>query len=240
MATGHAIPYDHEELPPADYVDPVIEAYKKDVDRTLLREMLKLTPQQRSLKFEGFMALAHELRTSAARRYGRSDPVRTRFGDVLRVLNANCVKFVIVSGIAGLAHGLARATFDIDLLYRRDTTNIRRLVEALLPFNPRLRGAPAGFRFSWDEQTVEAGLNFPLVTTLGDIDLLGEVTGVGSHEQLLPDCITMVVFGQRCHCVTLERLIQIKRAAGRPKDFEMIAQMQALLEERRKREMPQN
>jgi hypothetical protein len=34
------------------YVDPVIEAYKKDVDRTLIREMLKLTPEQRILRLQ--------------------------------------------------------------------------------------------------------------------------------------------------------------------------------------------
>ena len=46
-----APPYDQDDLAPPDYVDPVIEAYKRDVDRTLLRKMLKLTPQQRSEKF---------------------------------------------------------------------------------------------------------------------------------------------------------------------------------------------
>jgi hypothetical protein len=39
-------------LAPADVYDPVIEAYKKDVDRTLLRENLKLTFEQRVLKAE--------------------------------------------------------------------------------------------------------------------------------------------------------------------------------------------
>jgi hypothetical protein len=40
-------PYVLPELAPPDYVDPVIEVYKKDVDRTLLRENLKLTVEQR-------------------------------------------------------------------------------------------------------------------------------------------------------------------------------------------------
>jgi hypothetical protein len=60
-------PYDHEELAPADWIDPVIEAYKKDVDRTLLREMLKLTPQERSEKFASFMELAYEVRAAGGR-----------------------------------------------------------------------------------------------------------------------------------------------------------------------------
>jgi hypothetical protein len=41
-------------LAPADYRDPVIEAYKKDVDRTLLRENLKLTEEQRIRKAQSF------------------------------------------------------------------------------------------------------------------------------------------------------------------------------------------
>ena len=49
----------------AVYVDPVIEVFKKDVDRTLLRENLKLTPNERSLKFERSMKMVFELRRSA-------------------------------------------------------------------------------------------------------------------------------------------------------------------------------
>jgi hypothetical protein len=52
-------------LPPADVFDPVIEAYKKDVDRTLLRENLKLTMQQRSEKFLSFAKSVYEIRGKA-------------------------------------------------------------------------------------------------------------------------------------------------------------------------------
>ncbi len=62
-------------LPPADVFDPVIEAYKKDVDRTLLRENLKLTTEARSRKFEGGMVLVYELRRAGARL--RAQPSKT-------------------------------------------------------------------------------------------------------------------------------------------------------------------
>jgi hypothetical protein len=52
---------------PALTSDPVIEAYKKDVDRTLIREMLKLTPEQRVLKLQDFVACALELRKAGRR-----------------------------------------------------------------------------------------------------------------------------------------------------------------------------
>lgn len=64
--------YDPFDLPPPDVYDPVIEAYKKDVDRTLLRENLKLTPEERSRKFEESMRLVFELRRSARERWARS------------------------------------------------------------------------------------------------------------------------------------------------------------------------
>jgi predicted nucleotidyltransferase len=160
--------------------------------------------------------------------------MKTDFGRVLKTLNDGQVQFIVIGGVAGIAHGLARATFDVDVIYARNSQNIQRVVNVLKPFEPYLRGAPPGLLFSWDEKTVRMGLNFTLITTLGDVDLLGEATGAGTYEQLLPDSVELEIFGQRCQCVTLERLIQIKRAAGRPKDFEMIAQMQALLEERRK------
>ena len=59
---------DHRaELAPPDYCDPVIEAYKKDVDRTLLRENLKLTIQQRFDKFERVMEYVRELQKAGRR-----------------------------------------------------------------------------------------------------------------------------------------------------------------------------
>ncbi|HVA45644.1 MAG TPA: hypothetical protein VNH11_04590 [Pirellulales bacterium] len=58
-------------MPPADYVDPVIEVYKKDVDRSLLRENLKLSVAERFEKFMHFMNFAAELREAGASREAR-------------------------------------------------------------------------------------------------------------------------------------------------------------------------
>ncbi len=83
---------------------------------------------------------------------------------------------------------------------------------------------------------LKAGMNFTLTTTLGALDLLGEVTGGGTYEQLLPDTIVSEAYGVPVRFVTLERLIELKRAAGRPKDFEILSELQALLQERRNQE----
>lgn len=157
----------------------------------------------------------------------------TDYRSFLSLLRTGGVRFIIVGGVAGNIRGAARATFDLDLVYARDREDIRRLVDALKPHSPYLRGAPPGLPFTFDERTVRNGLNFTLTTSLGDLDLLGEVAGGGTYEQLLPFTSEVHAFGVTCPCVTLERLIQLKRAAGRPKDFEAIAELQAILEERK-------
>jgi predicted nucleotidyltransferase len=68
------------------------------------------------------------------------------------------------------------------------------------------------------------------------LDLLGEVAGGGTYEQLLPHSVEVSAFGCKFLCVSSERLIQLKRAAGRPRDLEAIAELQALLEERTKQQ----
>jgi len=157
----------------------------------------------------------------------------TDYARVLEVLKSGGVDFILVGGVAANLHGSARATFDVDVVYSRTRENIGRLVAALAPFNPYLRGAPPGLPFRFDETTVRNGLNFTLETTLGAVDLLGEVAGGGNYVQLLAHTVEVEAFGLHCLCVTLEHLIQLKRAAGRPKDLEAIAEMQALLEQRR-------
>ncbi len=155
----------------------------------------------------------------------------TSYTNLLQAFFQADVEFIIVGGAAATAHGSARLTQDLDLVYRRTTENIARLAVAIAPYEPYLRGAPPGLPFRFDAVTIQRGLNFTLTTKLGDVDLLGEITGGGGYEDLLPDSIKLVIFGIECWCLGLERLIQVKRAAGRPKDFEAIADLEAILEE---------
>jgi len=82
--------------------------------------------------------------------------------------------------------------------------------------------------------TVKAGLNFTLTTALGSLDLLGEVTGGGGYMDLVLSATSVTYQGSSYLCVTLPKLIALKRAAGRPKDLEVIAELEALLEETRR------
>ncbi len=106
----------------------------------------------------------------------------TDFAGILRVLLQNKVEFILVGGVAAVAHGSARATFDVDVVYARSRDNMARLAEAISPLEPCLRGAPPGLPFQWDVETIAHGLNFTLTTRLGDLDLLGEIVG----GQVLP------------------------------------------------------
>jgi hypothetical protein len=74
-------------------------------------------------------------------------------------------------------------------------------------------------------------LNFTLVTSLGDVDLLGEIPGGGAYRDLLPEAIKLQVFETGCLCLSLSQLIRCKRAAGRPKDFEALAELEAIDDE---------
>jgi hypothetical protein len=157
--------------------------------------------------------------------------VAASFRQVLAVLSEAGVEYVVVGGLAASAHGAARLTSDVDVVYRRTPENLARIVETLKPYHPYLRGAPPGLPFRFDERTLRQGLNFTFSTDLGDLDLLGEMTGAGRYEDLFPASIEASVFGHTCRVVDIVTLIKAKRAAGRPKDLEAIAELEAILEE---------
>ena len=150
----------------------------------------------------------------------------------VRALSGGGVNYIIVGGVAAGIHGALRTTLDLDVVYGRDPANVARLVAALEPFQPYLRGAPPGLPFRLDADTVLRGLNFTLTTTLGEIDLLGEIAGGGRYDALEPSADVVELEGFRCLVVSLAKLIELKRAAGRGKDREALAELEALLEER--------
>lgn len=154
----------------------------------------------------------------------------TDFGSLLARLIDSGVELIVVGGVAAAAHGAARTTLDLDIVYRRTPDNLQRLVDALVDVSPYPRGAPAGLPFLWDAKTLANGLNFTLVTTLGDVDLLGQITEGGGYDDLLPHTVEIDVFDRVCRCIDLESLIRVKRAVGRPKDFEALAELEILHE----------
>jgi predicted nucleotidyltransferase len=161
----------------------------------------------------------------------------TQIEAILTLLAQARVDFVVIGGVAGLAHGSARVTFDLDLCYKRTSENIARLCETLAPLNPRLRGAPEGLPLRLDPETVKAGLNFTLTTDLGALDLLGEVSGLGGYEGVRAASEALALYGFEMNVLSLEGLLVAKRTAARGKDKEAMVELEALLE-LRKRQPP--
>jgi hypothetical protein len=157
----------------------------------------------------------------------------TQFQKLLQLMSHARVEFIVVGGVAASAHGAARTTLDLDVVYRRTTENFARIVNAFSTIHPYPRGAPPGLPFQWDARTLQLGTNFTLTTSLGYIDFLAEITGGGTYDDLLPYTVQLEIFGTACRCIDLDRLIVVKTAAGRPKDFEAVAELRAIQAERR-------
>ncbi|MDQ3242282.1 MAG: hypothetical protein M3Q09_00925 [Gemmatimonadota bacterium] len=158
----------------------------------------------------------------------------TDFARLLAALHRSRVEYIIIGGVAATVHGSSRLTQDVDVCYERADANLDRIVRALRPLDPYLRGVPRGLPFRWSAATLCAGLNFTLTTVAGDIDLLGEVTGGGRYSDMIDHTIDVALFGHLTKVLSLEWLIATKRAAGRPRDLEAIAELETLREEIRK------
>jgi len=150
--------------------------------------------------------------------------------EVARLLSAAGVDFVIVGGVAIRSHGGNYITEDLDICHSRSRDNLKRLANVLAPLNPRPRGIDANLPFIFDWSTLQHGTNFTFVTSMGDVDLLGEVKGLGGYDDLLKDSITIDLDGFPTHVLSIQGLINAKEAAARPKDEPGLKVLYALRE----------
>lgn len=151
----------------------------------------------------------------------------------LRVLKAHDVRFVVVGGIAGVLLGSPAFTFDLDICYEREKRNFEALAEALKELGAVLRGAPAGIAFLLDAKTLRMGDSFTFETAAGDLDCLGTPAGTSGYADLIVNASEMLLDDDlRVMVVSIEDLVRMKRAAGRPKDLLAVEILTALREER--------
>jgi hypothetical protein len=148
----------------------------------------------------------------------------------LRLLGEYKVDCVIVGGVAAAVHGSLILTNDLDVCYARDPANLKRLADALQSVHARLRNAPEGLPFILDAETLKRGLNFTFTTDIGDLDLLGEVRGLGHYEAVIADSLKVGLFGYNFAVLDIGKLIIAKRAAGRPKDLIALPELEAIQE----------
>jgi hypothetical protein len=147
------------------------------------------------------------------------------------VLSRHDVRYVLIGGFAGKLHGSPALTADIDICYARDDANLERLVAALAELHPSLRGAPDGLPFRLDVQTIRNGDTFTFVTDAGDLDILATPAGSSGYEELARNAVPMDLETVRVEVASLDDLIAMKRASGRPRDLIHVEILVALRDE---------
>ena len=166
---------------------------------------------------------------------GRIEEQDLDVAGILRALNRHDVDFLMVGGMAGIAHGSSYPSYDLDVAYGRERINLERLAVALTELEARLRGAAADLPFTPDAATLTAGLNFTFDTRLGPLDIIGEPLRGWRYEKFAAAAVNVAFEGEEIRVVSLDHLIAMKRAATRPKDQLMVAEYVALADEIRKR-----
>jgi hypothetical protein len=94
-----------------------------------------------------------------------------------------------------------------------------------------LRGVVSGLPFRLDADTLRRGDSFTFTTDLGAIDILGRPAGTDGFDDLARTADAYELFGYRVLVASIDDLIRMKRAAGRPKDLLAIEELGALREE---------
>jgi predicted nucleotidyltransferase len=151
------------------------------------------------------------------------------FEQILAALVAAGIRFVVIGGVAATIQGSARLTNDIDICYDTWPDNLSRLADVLTRWKAYLRGVERGLPFVLDERTFRTTPIMTLTTTMGDIDVLDVVPGVGSYKDTVRNSEAVEIGDVEFRSLTLEALIASKRALRRPKDIEQLVELEALL-----------
>jgi predicted nucleotidyltransferase len=149
---------------------------------------------------------------------------------MVRGLTRKKVKFVVVGGVAAAAHGSSRVTNDLDICYDpSDKANLVALASVLSSWDAYPRGVEPNLPFILDDRTLFGAPVLTLTTNGGDIDVMDRIAGVGDYAAVRLHSQRISALGVRFRVLDLASLIKAKRAAGRPRDFEHLPELEALL-----------
>lgn len=148
---------------------------------------------------------------------------------LLRVLTQSGVDFVVIGGIAAVLHGSARATFDLDVCFAADVANLERLGSALGALKARLRGVPEAVPFVPDGATLRRIEVLAFSTIAGDLDVLRTPAGAPRYDVLAKRADHVEIGGEEILVASVEDLMAMKAAAGRPKDQADLVELEAIL-----------
>lgn len=204
------------------------QARESGIDITLNQANLTFTPGQRvqrGLAFADFVRRNRGKRSDDLETWGHVDgPPPLQAHPLLKALVHHGVDFVLVGGMAGIAQGSSYPTYDLDVAYARDEANLERLARALgeLRVSLRVKGEAADLPFVSDVRSLANGANFTFMTEYGMFDILGDIAGVRSYEDLRHSGTVQEVEGFSVRVASISHLIAMKRAANRPKDKLML------------------
>jgi hypothetical protein len=139
--------------------------------------------------------------------------------ELVQALVDGDVEFVIIGGVAVILQAMPRFTKDLDICYSVDAKNLDRLGDVLVALGAKLRGAPDDLPFVPDGRTLRQTQILTLETPKGDIDLLSQPDGAPDYETLRKHALTVELAQREVHVASIDDLIAMKRAAGRPQDM---------------------
>jgi hypothetical protein len=154
-----------------------------------------------------------------------------RADEILRILVEEGIDFVLIGGLAAQVHGSPSLTGDINICHSLDRENLDRLAKALERLVAIRRMLPLGIVAPLDARALRAGDVFTLTTRFGDLDLLAHPDPEMGFERLRLGSIPAEIFGIPVRVASLDDLMAMKRAAGRPKDRVELEILGALREE---------
>lgn len=153
---------------------------------------------------------------------------------ILEQLDRANVEYIVVGGMAGVLLGAPIVTADVDIVHRRSPDNVQRLLAVLRDLEAFVRSDLAGRKLFPSEGHLTGHGHVNLMTRLGPLDVLCEVGADLGYEELIADTERIAVAGLELKVLGLPKLIEVKSAAGRPKDRLAIPVLIAALEDQRK------
>jgi len=140
------------------------------------------------------------------------------YREILSAFNEENVNYLVVGAYALAAHGLPRATGDIDIWVRCDPANARRVWRALVRF-----GAPLSELKETDLSS--PGLVFQIGIAPSRIDILTSIDGV-EFSEAWKERLAVEVDGLPVHVIGRSHLIANKKTVGRPQDLADVARLE--------------
>lgn len=153
----------------------------------------------------------------------------TQIREILATLCRHDVTFVIVGGVAAQLQGAPISTFDVDILYSLDATNIPKLQAALDELDAEFRADMANRRIRPNQSHLRSFGHKLLRTKYGQLDALGTIEESTVYEDICNETTRVDLGGFTVEVLNLARLIEVKRKAGRPKDMAVLHILQAAL-----------